>query len=364
MQHLRKMALTATVVALAALAGASSASATVLEVGGEAKDESVQLTMSLASGTSILLSRTDGSFFNTCTGSHASGNTEAPYSGTSVTAPLSSLSFSNCARVFSVHDPGTLHFSHIAGTTNATVVWSGAQITVDSPFGNLPCQTGAGTHIGTLTGTASGNAELHLNAVINCGVIVPSVKWNATYEITSPSGLGALKEVPPTTTLEVGGTPKGEKVEVTASLLSGSSSILSRTDGTLANTCTQSHASASTESPYHGAGVTGPISSLSFSNCTRPVAVHQAGKLFIEHIAGTTDGTVSSEEAQITVGSPFGTLNCKTGQGTDLGRLTGKASGNATLDVDAIIDCGFLVPSARWNATYEITSPSGLGVTA
>ncbi|HEY5942305.1 MAG TPA: hypothetical protein VIT89_05515 [Solirubrobacterales bacterium] len=165
------------------------------------------------------------------------------------------------------------------------------------------------------------------------------------------------------TTLEVGGVPKNEKVEITASLKSGTSTTLSRTDGSLANTCTASHLSGSTESPFTGTRVTGPVSSLSFSSCDRPVTVDKAGKLYVEHIAGTTNGTVFSEEAEVTVGSIFGTLTCRTFEGTDIGTLTGGKEGHATLHIDAVLNCGFAVPSATWKGTYTVTSPTGLGVT-
>jgi hypothetical protein len=66
---------------------------------------------------------------------------------------------------------------------------------------------------------------------------------------------------------------------------------------------------------------------------------------------------VFSEQAEVTVGSPFGNLTCKTGSGTTIGRLTGKGSGGgaAILDVNAVLNCGFLVPSASWKGTYELT---------
>ena len=166
------------------------------------------------------------------------------------------------------------------------------------------------------------------------------------------------------TTVEVGGSPKSDKLEITASLESGTSIVLARTDGSLASTCTASHLSGSIEAPYTGTVVTGPISSLSFSSCTRPVTVHKAGKLYFEHISGTTNGTVFSEEAEITFSTAFGTVNCKTNAGTDIGTLTGVKEGNATLHINAVLNCGFLLSSASWKGAYTVTSPSGLGVTA
>jgi hypothetical protein len=175
-------------------------------------------------------------------------------------------------------------------------------------------------------------------------------------------------------TLEINGSPQNGSVTITASLLPGTSAILSRTDGSFANTCLKSHAHGVT-TRFHDP-VTGPLTGhptgnpedgLSFAECTRPVQVHRPGTLEVTKHIAPTDGTVFSEDAIVTVGSPFGTLNCQTGATTHIGRLTGTdgtPAHFATLDVNAVINCGFLVPSAVWNATYEITSPTGLGVVA
>ena len=165
------------------------------------------------------------------------------------------------------------------------------------------------------------------------------------------------------TTLEKGGVAKNEAVAYSATITVGNSSIIARTDGSLVIHCGNSSISGITSS-FTGTSVTGSLSTLSFETCERPVTVHKAGTLHIEHRAGTTDGTVSSSGAEWTVGSPFGTLNCKSGTGVDIGTLTGTGSGLAHIDVNAVLNCGFLVPSASWKGTYTVTSPSGLGVSA
>ncbi len=169
------------------------------------------------------------------------------------------------------------------------------------------------------------------------------------------------------TTLEVGGVTQNSEVTFEISLESGSSLVTSRTDGSLANTCLNSTMKGTTASPFTSATVTSPISTLSFESCTRPLSVHKPGTLHFQHIAGTTDATVSSSGSEWTVGSPFGTLNCKTGAGVDIGRLTGTDGTPAThaqLDINAVINCGFLVPSAKLAGTYLVTSPTGFGVSA
>ncbi|HET8815139.1 MAG TPA: hypothetical protein VFM51_09315 [Solirubrobacterales bacterium] len=173
--------------AVTALMGADSASATTttLEVGGFKKNESVEIEASLKTGTDTTFQLTTGAHFDTCTGSEIKVATESPYSG--ITGPVggevSTLTISNCVRKAEVFSPGTLTIERIPGTTDGTVVSSGAEWKVSGTI----CKTGEGTDLGILTGVASGHATLHVNVVVNCGF---SVVMKGTYTITSPTGLG------------------------------------------------------------------------------------------------------------------------------------------------------------------------------
>ena len=162
------------------------------------------------------------------------------------------------------------------------------------------------------------------------------------------------------TTLEVGGVTKNASVAINASLTGGASVLLKDTAGFSQNTCTTSNVSGSSSTPFTGTSVTGTIASLTFSTCTRPVTVHKPGKLEVTWTTGT-NGKVASEEAEVTVGSAIGTLTCKTGTTTEIGTLTGVSVGNATMDINAVLNCG-IVPSATWSGTYTVTS--ALGVSA
>jgi uncharacterized oligopeptide transporter (OPT) family protein len=62
-----------------------------------------------------------------------------------------------------------------------------------------------------------------------------------------------------------------------------------------------------------------------------------------------------------TVGGSLITVNCKT-RNTDLGTVTGVSSGSAVMTLNAVHNCGFFLPSAKWEATYLFTGPAGLGV--
>jgi hypothetical protein len=191
MKHLKKLRVAAlATAALTAFLGAGGASATTLEVGGATQNKSVALTLSLEAGTSLLLRDTAGFSLQTCGGSHTAGETASPYTSSTVTAPSTTLTFIACSDTTTVHKPGTLHISHISGTTNGTVVSSGAEWTwYSTSFGAyLNCKTGAGTHLGRLTGVKEGHARLDVNAVLSCSGI--SAKIETTYAVTSPTGLG------------------------------------------------------------------------------------------------------------------------------------------------------------------------------
>lgn len=362
MKQIQRQLLIALAVALTCLITASAASATMLEVGGASKNEAVTIKASLKSGTSTIFTDTSGAALNTCTGSAIEGKAASPFSGSTVSIPLTSLTFGSCSESVTTDAAGSLTIEYVAGTTNGTARSVGAKWTTPSPFGLLTCVTAAspGTDLGTLTGVASGNATIDINATLNCGAI--TAKMAATYTVTSPNGLGVTKD---STTLEVGGVAKNEAVTVESTLKSGTSALLTTTDGLFfANTCTESTVKGTT-SVFTSTTVSAPVSSLTFGSCKEnPVVVENTGSLTVENISGTTNGTVRSIGAKVKTGSPFGSLTCVTasGEGTDIGTLTGVASGTATMDVSAALNCGSI--TAKWAATYTVTSPEGLGVTA
>jgi len=188
MKYLKMLGLAA-VAAMALMAvTAGSASATTLEIKGVTQNTAVTIKASLKSGTSAILKDTAGISSNTCTASSVEGKSEAPFSNATVTGAVSTLTFSSCAREPVTKDAGgKLHITWTSGT-NGTVTSSGAEVTTGSPFGTLNCKTNAGTHLGTLTGVASGNATMTINAALSCSGI--SSKWEATYVVTTPEGLG------------------------------------------------------------------------------------------------------------------------------------------------------------------------------
>ena len=187
MKHLKMLGLAAVAAMALTAFTAGSASATTLEIGGVTQNTSVTIAASLKSGTSALLKDTFGFSINTCTSSTVTGATASPFSGATDTGPVTTLDFASCTRELVIVDkPGTLHIA-FTKETNGTLTSSGAEVTTPSPLGILNCKTGEGTHLGTLTGVASGHATLDINAVLLCGI---SVRWEATYTVTNPTGLG------------------------------------------------------------------------------------------------------------------------------------------------------------------------------
>jgi len=159
------------------------------------------------------------------------------------------------------------------------------------------------------------------------------------------------------TTLATNGVTQTGAVTLEATLTTGTTMLLSDTTSSLANTCTASNVEATTTS-FTGTTVNGPVSSLSFSGCTfEPIVVHKAGSISVETIGSGPNGTVRWTGAEVTVPTGlFGTVNCKTNN-TDLGTLTGSSTGTAEIDMNVVLNCGFFLPSAKWQATYVLTVP-------
>jgi hypothetical protein len=192
MKYLKMFGLAVIASACLSAIGVDTASATTLEVGGVAKNQSVSITATLKSGTSMILKDEFGTTTETCTGSEMKGSTTSPFTGTSVTWILALVLTNNCTHTDVVLALGIIHFYWLSGT-NAKVVSSGAETTIQSTFfgSSAVCKTGTGTTIGTLTGVKEGSATLDVSATMNCGILGNS-SWTGTYSITSPTGFGVV----------------------------------------------------------------------------------------------------------------------------------------------------------------------------
>jgi len=148
-------------------------------------------------------------------------------------------------------------------------------------------------------------------------------------------------------------------------------------DGALVIECNKSTIKGNTTSEGSATEtVGGPITTLTFEECTCEVKVLKAGSLEVHWInpvdeggkeTGSHNGTLTSSGAEVTVlcKTIFGNVHCIfTTNATDIGTLTGGnpaiATANAIL-TQAKTDS--LCPSEpRWTATYEVTTPKPLFV--
>lgn len=163
------------------------------------------------------------------------------------------------------------------------------------------------------------------------------------------------------TTLEENGTAKNSSIFFNTELIS--TAVIQLTGGSSANSCLFGYINGLT-SAYTGSQVSGSVTGLRLTQCkTEPIVVDKTGSFSIEWINGTTNGTVRLAGLEMTVPSPIGSLNCKTGEGVDVGTLTGVKTGFATLDFKAVVNCGIFAPSATWSGTYSVSTPN-LGVTS
>jgi hypothetical protein len=188
MRYLKMLGLATLATMILVALVANGASATTLDIGGAKQNGSVSIESSLSAGTSATLRQTNNDFVDTCTTSTVKGKTEGSYTGTAVGGKIA-LTFANCTHATKVVNGGTLSIEHTSGQ-NGTVRSSSALVTVQSTtFGTtLECVT-SNTHLGTLTGTSSGHANLKINAVVNCGFFMTTAKWEGEYTVTSPTGL-------------------------------------------------------------------------------------------------------------------------------------------------------------------------------
>jgi hypothetical protein len=181
--------------AVALMAFAGTASATTLETNGVKQGGAVAIDASQSGA--VAFKSTAGAVLNECATSTIKGGTNV-FTGVTVSGPLddetvggktvvTGLTFTNCEREpIAVDMPGTFSIEAIAGTTNGTLRSNGAKLTVPSSLGTLTCTT-SNTDIGTLTGTAAGVSVIHINAVLNCGFVLPTAKWEGTYNVNGHS---------------------------------------------------------------------------------------------------------------------------------------------------------------------------------
>jgi hypothetical protein len=193
MNFLRKLGFVSlATLSIAAVGGASSASATTFEINGKAANYAFEFTATLATGASFIIKDEFGTTTDTCSGSTIRGQTQTPYTAGTVSGSLSSLSFASCNHTTHVLNRGSFYTYWTSGT-NGVFGSKEAEVTLlSTSFGaSATCKTGTGSALGTITGFNAGHASIHVNALINCGIL-GNASWTGTYTVTSPTGLGVV----------------------------------------------------------------------------------------------------------------------------------------------------------------------------
>jgi hypothetical protein len=191
MKHLKMLGLAAVAaMALMAVVGAGTASATTLYVGGVAQNKSVSITATLSAASTAVLKDEGGTTTDTCNTSEVKGATEGTFTGAStVGGAVKNLAFGGCSHTTKVLANGSLKIDASGNVTS-----SSAEVTVVSTvFGiSAVCKTGAGTKVGTLNGTndPTKHATMTIDATnsLDCGILGNS-SWTGSYTVTSPTGL-------------------------------------------------------------------------------------------------------------------------------------------------------------------------------
>jgi hypothetical protein len=345
-----------------------------------------KLKFSLASGSSALLKETgvSGEVLNTCKESSLEG--EISRSGSAnewASGTLSSLTWGSCTLGTTTTLLGKLEFQKITGTQNGTVqAYGETKLTINGGFfGSCNYGISSGGDIGELK--EGKPATLAINAVVkklagSAAACPESAFWTASYTLTEPKEKTLAVEssaVPASSVLcstQENPCPSGSKwqsgTKMKFSLTSGNSANLSETalpngEGEMLDTCKEASAEGEiANAGGSGSTVTGPLSNLTWGSCTWTTTTLAPGKLEVESVSGTHNGTVLSDaEIKVTTAIPlFGSCVYGVKAGKDLGILTeGKpALFDASAVVEKLSGSSFTCPeTAFWTANYTLTEP-------
>lgn len=201
MKYLKMIGLAAAA-SLMAVVGATTASATQLDkvTAGGVIDPIVvgdTIDASATAGTTLNLTDTAGNPIDTCKEGTWNGKvTNAGGAASTVVVGLTSVTWNGCTQTTTTIALGELEIHTIVGTDNGTVtgkntVWTTNVFGVSCRYG-----TGAGTHLGELTGVTSStqHAILHINANIleqepKQFLCPDSGRWVGTFTFATPTGL-------------------------------------------------------------------------------------------------------------------------------------------------------------------------------
>jgi hypothetical protein len=192
MKHLKCLGPAAfAALAITALFGAGTASATTLQSGGKNLPTGTEIVTTLKSGTTSLIKDTFGTVVQTCTQSENKLKTTNE-TGTTVNGTIVSQTTGSCSHSALVLKNGEMKIEWTSGN-NGKVIASGSETTFFSTLFGASCiGKTANTNVGTLTGSTTGNATMDINGVIETG-FCGDVVWTATYTVTKPTTLAVVK---------------------------------------------------------------------------------------------------------------------------------------------------------------------------
>ena len=159
-------------------------------------------------------------------------------------------------------------------------------------------------------------------------------------------------------------TQKWGNVSLDFSIPSGSRAVVTATAGESIDSCTTSTVKGKITNPGSSTStVTGPVEELTWSGCDFPTKTLQLGNLEVHKIAGTSNGTLTSDGLfEVTFNTIiFGSCGYVVTSGESLGDVT---EGNpAIFHANAVgqhsSGSGMVCPETiRWTGTYQLTSPA------
>lgn len=205
MKHLKIVPLSmAIAIALLAVGGAGTASATVLcktstlttgcASGGQDYPASTTVEGNTNGGGATLESIPDNNILNDCDESTFKAKTSNTGSATeTVKGQIESLTYSGCIHTEKTIKSGTIEFHHVTGGTasNGTFTIGGMEVTTE--FLGVSCVYGAGTGVNAGIVVGGNPAAIEISAVlprVSGGFLCPAeARWTTTYSVTTPKPL-------------------------------------------------------------------------------------------------------------------------------------------------------------------------------
>lgn len=198
MKYLKMLGLAVvTAIAMTAILGAGSASATVLchETTSPCPQKwgnGTQIEFSLKSGTSALWRETSGATVKTCTGGTIKGeitNAGSETEAVKISVSAAGFSWTGCTVTTETLKGGEIELAHITGTDNATVTFKGFEFTTTQNGITCKYGVGEGIDVGILTGSATGDSVMDINSVLPVtggGLCCADVTWVEEFTLTKP----------------------------------------------------------------------------------------------------------------------------------------------------------------------------------